>query len=96
MPTGEQESAGRVLIIDDEADFADYLRNVAVLEGYEAHLVRTMAEFAEALDRVDPTNAETFAAAAVGALLAVLLICEVFTRVRFSTSVGSPAESRQE
>jgi hypothetical protein len=55
MPTGEQESAGRVLIIDDEADFADYLRNVAVLEGYEAHLVRTMAEFAEALDRVDPT-----------------------------------------
>ena len=48
------------------------------------------------LDRVDPTNAETFAAAAVGALLAVLLICEVFTRVRFSASVVSPAESRQE
>lgn len=48
------------------------------------------------LDRVDPTDSTTFAAAAIGSLLVVLLICEVFTRVRFSATVVSPTESRHE
>jgi DNA-binding response OmpR family regulator len=54
-PANQAGARGRVLIIDDEADFADYLRNVAVMEGFEAKLVTNLSDFAMALDRFDPT-----------------------------------------
>lgn len=42
------------------------------------------------LDGVDPTDSRPLAAAAVGALLVVLLACELFTRARLSATVVSP------
>ena len=48
------------------------------------------------LDGVDPSDSRPLAAAAIGALLVVLLACELFTRARFSATVVSPTESRHE
>jgi DNA-binding response OmpR family regulator len=55
MENGASRLGGRVLIIDDELDFADYLRNVATLEGFEAHVARGMDGFVSALDDFDPS-----------------------------------------
>jgi DNA-binding response OmpR family regulator len=89
MPTGENKPAnetgtrGGVLIIDDEADFADYLRNVAVLEGFEARLVSTLSDFADALDAFNP---------AVVIMDMVMPETDGFEILRFLAARNSPAK----
>ena len=44
------------------------------------------------MDLADPTDSPKLAAVTVGALVIVLLICELITRARLSATVVSPAE----
>ena len=54
MPEDASLELGRLLVVDDEVDFAQYLGNVATLEGYEVRLVRNLTQFAAELDEFRP------------------------------------------
>ena len=55
MPEDTRLQLGRLLVIDDEIDFAQYLGNVATLEGYQVRLTRDFKSFSLALDDFSPT-----------------------------------------
>ena len=55
MPEDRGLELGRLLVIDDEVDFAQYLGNVATLEGYQVRLTRDFRSFSLALDEFSPS-----------------------------------------
>ena len=56
MPEDTGLKLGKLLVIDDEIDFAQYLGSVAAMEGYQVRLTRSFDEFSAALEDFAPST----------------------------------------